>query len=101
MMNSLYTAQSGLNTSRYAIDVTSNNIANENTEGYNKRVSLTSEIDSLEDSIGNGVSFDGVNRITNQYLYNRRNANTFYESEFDAVTIINWDALCGVCPVGF
>lgn len=71
MMDSLYTAQSGLSTSRYAIENTSNNIANENTEGYKKRVSETSELSTLEDNIGNGVSFDDVSRTTNQYLFNQ------------------------------
>ena len=69
MVNSLYTAQSGLSTSRYAIDTVSNNIANENTEGYKKRVVNTSEINLDDNSVGNGVSFDGVSRTTNQYLY--------------------------------
>ena len=71
MIDALYTAQSGLFTSRYAIETTSNNIANENTEGYKKRVSEISELSSLEDNIGNGVSFDDVSRTTNQYLYNQ------------------------------
>lgn len=69
MVNSLYTAQSGLSTSRYAIDTVSNNIANENTEGYKKRVVNTSEINLDDNSVGKGVSFDGVSRTTNQYLY--------------------------------
>lgn len=84
-MDSLYTAQSGLFTSRYAIEVTSNNIANENTDGYKKRVSLSSELDTLESSVGNGVSFDGVDRITNQYLFNQllsqSSTQSYYETE--------------------
>lgn len=42
MINSLYTAKSGLTTSKYSVDVTSNNIANENTTGYVKRTVNTS-----------------------------------------------------------
>lgn len=84
-MNSLYTAKSGLYTSRLQIDVTSNNIANENTDGYVKRTSLTSEIDNYEDSVGNGVSFDGVSRSTNQYLYtqlvNQTSKQSYYEQQ--------------------
>lgn len=71
MINSLYTAQSGLSTSRYAIDTVANNIANENTEGYKKRTIETSEISLGDSSIGSGVSFDGVSRTTSQYLYNQ------------------------------
>ncbi len=85
MINSLYTAQSGLNTSRYSVDVTSNNIANENTEGYIKRLVNTSEIPELESDIGNGVSFDGVTRSTSVYLYDKlvsqSSMASYYEQE--------------------
>lgn len=85
MINSLYIAKSGLNASKYSVDVTSNNIANENTDGYVKRVVNTSELSSLEDNIGNGVSFDGVTRTTNSYLYDKLVAQSslasYYEQE--------------------
>ena len=85
MIDSLYIAQSGLNTSKYSVDVTSNNIANENTEGYIKRVVNTSELSSLEDDIGNGVSFDGVYRTTSVYLYDKllsqSSMASYYEQE--------------------
>ena len=85
MINSLYIAQSGLNTSKYSVDVTSNNIANENTDSYIKRVVNTSELSSLDDDIGNGVSFDGVNRSTSSYLYDKlisqSSLSSYYEQE--------------------
>lgn len=71
MIDALYTAKSGLFTAKYAVDVTANNIANENTEAYKARTVVTSELSSLEDDIGNGVSFDGVNRTTNEFLYSQ------------------------------
>jgi len=71
MLDSLYTGQTGLKASRYSIDITSNNIANETTEGYKKRTIQTSEVDSLENNLGNGVSFDGVKRTTDFYLYDQ------------------------------
>ena len=71
MIDALYIAKSGLNTSRYSVDVTSNNIANENTAGYVKRVVNTSELQGLENNIGNGVSLDGVTRSVNEYLYDK------------------------------
>jgi flagellar hook-associated protein 1 FlgK len=71
MINSLYIAQSGLTTSRYSVDVTSNNIANENTQGYIKRVVNTSETTDSQDDIGNGVSFDSVTRSSSDYLYDK------------------------------
>jgi flagellar hook-associated protein 1 len=82
-MDSLYIAQSGLNTSRYAVDVTSNNIANENTDGYIKRVVNTSEISGLESDIGNGVSFDGVTRSSSVYLYDKFVSQSSKASYYD------------------
>ena len=38
MIDALYIGQSGLNSSRYSVDSTSNNIANENTDGYVKEL---------------------------------------------------------------
>ena len=85
MINSLYTAKSGLSTSKYSVDVTSNNIANENTAGYVKRTVNTSELPELENDIGNGVSFDGVTRNTSVYLYDKlvsqTNVASYYEQE--------------------
>ena len=85
MINSLYTAKSGLTTSKYSVDVTSNNIANENTTGYVKRTVNTSELPELENDIGNGVSFDGVTRNTNVYLYDKlvsqNSLASYYEQE--------------------
>ncbi|WP_320034044.1 FlgK family flagellar hook-associated protein [Halarcobacter sp.] len=82
MMDSLYIAQSGLKTSRYAIDVTSNNLANENTEGYKKRIVQTSEVASIHHNIGNGVSFDGVNRTTSPYLYTQILSQNSYSNYY-------------------
>ena len=60
MINSLFTAQSGLKVSQSAIDNISNNIANQNTEGYKKRVSNISEMSSLNSvNITRGVKLDG------------------------------------------
>lgn len=86
MMNSLYTAQTGLNTARYSVDTTANNLANENTQGYKKRVVETSEISLLNSGqTGNGVSFDGVTRSTSSYLYlqlvKQSSMQSYYEQE--------------------
>ena len=85
-MNSLYTAQTGLSAARYSVDTTSNNIANENTQGYKKRVVETSEISLLNSGqTGHGVSFDGVTRSTSAYLYqqlvNQSSLESYYEQE--------------------
>ena len=71
MINSLYISQSGLDASRYAVENASNNIANENTDGYTKRITNLSEIDSLDSVTGRGVNLDSIIRVTNTYLYNQ------------------------------
>jgi flagellar hook-associated protein 1 len=88
MIDALYIAKSGLNTARYSVDVTSNNIANENTAGYVKRVVNTSELPGLENNIGNGVSLDGVTRTTNAYLYDKlvsQSSTASYYSQEDSI----------------
>lgn len=89
MMNSLYIARSGLDASKYSVDVTSNNIANQNTEGYIKRVVNTSEINYVNSNeVGSGVSFDGVTRTTSDYLYDKlisQNSLASYYSQQDSV----------------
>lgn len=85
MINSLYIGRSGLDAAKYSVDVTSNNIANENTAGYVKRTINTSELSTLEDDIGNGVSFDSVTRSTSVYLYDKLvsqdSLSSYYEAE--------------------
>jgi flagellar hook-associated protein 1 len=85
MINSLYIGRSGLDAAKYSVDVTSNNIANENTDGYIKRTVNTSELTTLEDDIGNGVSFDSVTRSTSVYLYDKLvsqdSLSSYYEAE--------------------
>jgi flagellar hook-associated protein 1 FlgK len=85
MINSLYTAQTGLDVSRYAVENASNNIANENTEGYTKRVANLSEIDTLDSVTGRGVLLDSITRITDTYLYNQiinqNSLSSYYEQK--------------------
>ncbi|WP_083568472.1 flagellar hook-associated protein FlgK [Arcobacter sp. LA11] len=78
MLKSLNVAQSGLNAAKIAVENVSNNIANENTPGYKKRVVQLSEL-ALTDSrfTGRGVRADEAYRITSQYMYdNMMNENT-------------------------
>ncbi|WP_152018034.1 flagellar hook-associated protein FlgK [Aliarcobacter butzleri] len=82
MFGSFSVAQTGLNASKYGIEIVGNNIANQNTDGYKKRVSELSEIGQIGGHItGRGVSFDGVSRVTSQYLYDnyiKENTKTNY-----------------------
>lgn len=69
MLNSLGTAQSGLKSSQLAIENTMNNIANENTPGYTKRVAHLGEIQITGNPYGSGVEIYELERQTNEYLF--------------------------------
>ncbi|MEA3498242.1 MAG: flagellar basal body protein, partial [Campylobacterota bacterium] len=70
MLDILNVAQTGLQTSKVQVENVMNNLANENTEGYKKRVVDTSELEHADSRLtGRGVIVDGVSRITNVYMY--------------------------------
>ncbi len=77
----LSNALSGLAVNQSALQVTSNNVANANTEGYaRKTVALESR---LLDGIGSGVSISGVNRAVDEFLIRevRRESGTLAERD--------------------
>ena len=77
----LSNALSGLAANQSALQVTSNNVANANTEGYaRKTVDLESR---LLDGIGSGVSISGVNRAVDEFLLRevRRESATLAERD--------------------
>jgi flagellar hook-associated protein 1 FlgK len=73
------TALTSLYAQRRAIDVTGQNIANANTEGYTRqRVDMQSQVGSISpamyaqtDGLGTGVAVTDVQRLRDQYLENR------------------------------
>jgi len=70
MFSTLSVSQTGLNAAKYGIENVGNNQANANTPGYKKRVADLSEIRQFGVHItGQGTSFDGISRITSQYMY--------------------------------
>ena len=70
MLGTLNVSQSGLNAAKIAVENVSNNIANENTPGYKKRVVNLSEISQTSSSLtGQGVDASSSYRITSQYMY--------------------------------
>ena len=72
MFSTLSVSQTGLNASKYAIENVGNNQANANTPGYKKRVADLSEIRLNGANVtGAGVSFDGISRVTSQYMYDK------------------------------
>ena len=72
MLNSFGVSLTGLNAAKIAVENVSNNIANENTPGYKKRVVQLSEIGQVNDNFtGRGVNASSAYRITSQYMYDK------------------------------
>ena len=83
MLNILNTAQTGLSVSQSQIDNTMNNIANQNTDGYKKRVVNVSELDHLDTrTTGRGVIVDDVSRTTDIYMYQNLLGEQSQESSY-------------------
>ena len=89
MLKSLNVAQSGLSAAKIAVENVSNNIANENTPGYKKRVVQLSELELIDGRMtGRGVRADEAYRITSQYMYDnllRENTKTNYYNEISTM----------------
>jgi flagellar hook-associated protein 1 len=76
---SINTALTSLYAQRHALDVTGQNIANANTEGYTRqRVEMQSQTGSISsamyaktDGLGTGVGINDVARVRDEYLENR------------------------------
>jgi flagellar hook-associated protein 1 FlgK len=79
---SINTALTSLYAQRRALDVTGQNIANANTEGYTRqRAEMQSQVGSLSpamyartDGLGTGVAVSDVQRLRDEYLENRGRA---------------------------
>lgn len=86
MINSLNTAQSGLYASKFAIENIMNNIANEATPGYKKRVANIAELSHTDSRVaGRGVEISSASRITNMFMYDtlitQQSKSSYYEEE--------------------
>ncbi|MEA3314515.1 MAG: flagellar basal body rod C-terminal domain-containing protein [Campylobacterota bacterium] len=86
MINVLNVAQTGLKASQTQVENVMNNLANETTPGYKKRVVNISELDHSDSrATGRGVIVDDVTRVTNDYMYQnliKENSKlTAYEQE--------------------
>jgi flagellar hook-associated protein 1 FlgK len=89
MLNSLYIAQTGLTTSRVSLENVTNNIANENTPGYKKRVVDVSEIGHItENSTGRGSMAGNVMRATSDYLYSNLMDETTKEAYYNEMSTL-------------
>ncbi|PHO13929.1 flagellar biosynthesis protein FlgK [Malaciobacter marinus] len=83
MLNSLNVAQSGLYASKVAVENVSNNIANENTPGYKKRVIDQRELEHSDSRFyGRGVEASSAYRITSIYMSQNLIRETTRENYF-------------------
>jgi len=72
MLNTLNVAQSGLASSQTQVENVMNNIANENTVGYKKRVVDVKEAEHSDSRLtGRGSYVNGVDRVVNKYVYEK------------------------------
>jgi len=74
MIQGLYTSLSGLRSSRLAIEVIGDNIANVNTDGYQKREYRAKENYSIiknSNNIGTGVSSYPIKRSHNEIMFSK------------------------------
>lgn len=70
MLNVLNVAQSGLRASQTQVENVMNNLANQNTEGYKRRVVDVTEMEQNDARLtGRGIEVNDVSRITNVYMY--------------------------------
>ncbi len=87
MLKSLNVAQSGLSAAKIAVENVSNNIANENTPGYKKRVVQLSELELVDGRMtGRGVSADEAYRITSQYMYDNLMSENTKSNYYDEIS---------------
>ncbi|MFA0085451.1 flagellar hook-associated protein FlgK [Vibrio sp. 10N.261.51.F12] len=87
-MNLVNIALSGMNANRVALDVTAQNVANINTEGYSRQQALMASISGGKydsRSPGMGVEVTGIRRVTDQYLVSQTwstNSSANYASSY-------------------
>ena len=89
MLGSLNVAQSGLSAAKAAVENVSNNVANEHTPGYKKRVVQLNELGMIDGRMtGRGVRADETYRITSQYMYDNlmtENSKSNYYEEISSL----------------
>jgi len=89
MINSIHVAQTGLVAARTSVENVMNNISNENTPGYKKRVVELSEAEHLDSrNYGRGVAVDDTKRITNQYMYDNLMKQGSKQAYYDETSTI-------------
>jgi flagellar hook-associated protein 1 FlgK len=89
MLNTINVASSGLAASREQVENVMNNIANENTPGYKKRVTNIAEASHVDARLtGRGVEVGDTTRVTNIYLYDNLTQEKSKESQYDELSMM-------------
>lgn len=87
MLSTLNVSHTGLNAAKIAVENVSNNIANENTVGYKKRVVQISELEQMDARFtGRGVNATSAYRITSQYMYDKLISENTKLSHYDKLS---------------
>jgi flagellar hook-associated protein 1 FlgK len=87
MLNTINVASSGLSASQEQVENVMNNISNENTPGYKKRVVNISEASHIDARLtGRGVLIDDTTRITNIYMYDNLTSQKSKQSQYDELS---------------
>ncbi len=87
MINTLNVSASGLRAARENVENISNNLANENTVGYKKRVVEVTEASHVDARLtGRGVDLGGVSRITNIYMFDNITSETSKQAQYDELS---------------
>lgn len=90
MADLLLTASSGLRAFQQALNVTGNNIANVNTEGYNRqRVEISAGTPQLSAGgyVGTGARTVSINRVYQDYLSNQLNNSHTAISKYNNIDV--------------
>ena len=91
MLGTLNVSQTGLQAAQTAVENVSNNIANENTEGYKKRVVQLSELEQTDSRYtGRGVDSSSTYRITSQYMYENILSENSKVNQYDKLNIVQY-----------
>ena len=87
MLGTLNVSQSGLKAAQTAVENVSNNIANENTEGYKKRIVQLSELEQSDSRVtGRGVDSSSTYRVTSQFMYENILSENSKANQYDKLS---------------
>lgn len=90
MADLLLTASSGLRAFQQALNVTGHNIANVNTEGYNRqRLEISAGVPQLSAGgyVGTGARTTSINRVYQDYLSNQLNSSFTAQSKYNNIDV--------------